>query len=133
MLPFLAGATVFADEIWLIGGTSGGIHLADVWHSRDGTTWVQATSEVPFSGRYLHAVVSSDSLIWISGGMGNMAGSFTILEDIWYSANGRDWLRINAPAQFTGKRGHTVVPFSSRIWIIGQANEETRSDVWYIQ
>ena len=126
-------ATVFANEIWVIGGTSGGIHLADVWHSTDGTAWTQTTPAASFGGRYLHAVASNDSLIWISGGMGNTNAGFAVLEDVWYSSNGSDWLRLNAPPRFTGKRGHTAIYFSSRVWIIGQANEESRSDVWYIE
>ncbi|MBD3322739.1 MAG: hypothetical protein GF350_16680, partial [Chitinivibrionales bacterium] len=59
-------AAVFAGEIWIIGGTSGGIHLADVWHSTDGTAWAQTAPEASFGGRYLHAIASNDSLIWIS-------------------------------------------------------------------
>jgi hypothetical protein len=104
----------------------------NVWSTTDGILWTQVISSASFPGRYYHSLSTNDSLLWIFGGLGTVNGNFIDgLQDAWYSTDGVNWSAYNMPPEYTKKRNHTSLSFHNKIWIIGQAYGENRSDVWY--
>ena len=43
-------SVVFDDKIWLMGGVAS-LRMNDVWASRDGAVWVEATASAGWAGR----------------------------------------------------------------------------------
>ena len=76
-------------------------------------TWTEVTKQAAWSNRYDHAAVVFKGKMWIFGGYdsGRMKGD-TYLEDIWNSANGKDWTLVTDSAPWKGRRGHTVTVFN---------------------
>ncbi len=94
--------------------------------------WEQITSKAAWSNRYDHAAVAFKGKIWIFGGYdsGRLRGD-TYLEDIWSSANGKDWVMVTDSAPWKGRRGHTVTVFDDgtgeALYLIGgfEVDEKT--------
>jgi hypothetical protein len=105
-------------------------------------TWEQVTRKAAWSNRLDHAAVAFDGKMWIFGGYdsGRSRGD-TYLEDIWNSANGKDWTLVTDSAPWHGRRGHTVTVFNDgtgeALYLIGgfEVDENTgyrqyTNDVW---
>jgi hypothetical protein len=75
-------AAVYAGRIWVSGGYVEGLGAAnDVWYTKDGTEWKQATESADFVGRIGHQMVNFKGRLWILGGTDNQVAR----NDIWYS------------------------------------------------
>lgn len=76
-------------------------------------TWEEVTKKAAWSNRYDHAAVAFNGKLWVFGGYdsGRRNGD-TYLEDIWNSANGKDWTLVSDSAPWKGRRGHTVTVFN---------------------
>ncbi len=75
-------AAVYAGRIWVSGGYVDGYGAAnDVWYTRDGVEWKQATESADFVGRLGHQMVNFKGRLWILGGTDNQVAR----NDIWYS------------------------------------------------
>lgn len=115
-----AGGIVHDGKMWLIGGWNGGRWPAatanDVWSSPDGVAWslvkpntyrgfavdpkAKAGSRAPndWDGRHFAGYASHAGRMWIVGG-DPVSGFYQT--DVWTSANGRDWSRVDV---------HTTTP-----------------------
>src|SRR5690606_25075687 len=93
-----AGAVVFKDRMWILGGiekyyfgTDDDLRN-DVWSSPDGVHWTCVTENAPWSPRaYLGAVVHAGK-IWVMGG-GNYLPNYQAHNDVWSSPDGVNWTR----------------------------------------
>ena len=76
-------------------------------------TWEAVAKKAAWSNRYDHAAVAFRGKMWIFGGYdsGRTRGD-TYLEDIWNSADGKDWTLVTDSAPWKGRRGHTVTVFN---------------------
>lgn len=123
-------SVVFDNKIWVIGGFDAELpsedapwwyDLNDVWYSSNGKDWTQATAAAPWTKRNGHNSVVFDNKIWIIGG--NYESPThpkpNLLNDVWYSSNGRDWVQVTAAAPWDKRFGHTSVVFDNNIWIFG--------------
>lgn len=82
--------TVFQDQLWLIGGVVGNVHLNDIWQSSDGVDWVQVqTQDVQFEPRQRHSVTAWNERLWLIGGLSHEQ----TFADVWSSADGIEWRR----------------------------------------
>jgi len=73
---------VFAGRIWVSGGHIEGYGAAnDVWYSKNGVDWMQATESAEYAGRIDHQMANFKGKLWILGGTDNQSA----LSDVWYS------------------------------------------------
>jgi hypothetical protein len=122
------------EKIWIIGGLTNE-SKNDVWKSTNGKTWTTATDNAGFSARQSHsAVVFNDDTgtgekIYVIGGNINGGAS---KNDVWKSANGKDWELVTSSATFSARAGHQVVKFNNKLWVIGGLDDDNDrlNDVW---
>lgn len=130
-----AGALVYQDAMWLIGGWSKvkkdrayfpRTCVNDVWRSTDGQHWdlIKPNSfldqtfdpRADWEGRHTAGYATWRGRMWILGGDANQ-GHYQ--PDIWSSADGRHWQLELAEAPWGNRcHQHTVV-FRDRLWVIG--------------
>ena len=109
-----AGAVVFNDRMWILGGTENyyfGDQSSlknDVWSSADGRTWRQEVAHAPWAPRaYLQAVVHKGR-IWVMGG-GNYVPEYAAQNDVWSSNDGIHWEQITEHAGWTPRLWFSAV------------------------
>jgi hypothetical protein len=149
-----AGALVFKDRMWLIGGWNPFdqeyypmITSNDVWSSDNGVSWVlekpntftdtdfDPTSD--WEGRHSAGYVVFDGKMWIIGGDLIQEHYQT---DIWNSNDGIHWTWVNEgqPAPWNPRVLHYTVVHDGRIWVMGgqtipnlyPTDESYFKDVW---
>ena len=131
------GFVKFKNKMWIVGGyhaSNGGVNgglLNDVWSSSDGINWrEEVANNLPnsFPSRTDHSVTVFKDKIWIIGG----GGINSILNDIWSSIDGINWVQETDDATFSKRSGHTCVVFNNKIWIIAGSNQNGQllDDVW---
>lgn len=151
-----AGALVYRNRMWLIGGwnpadkITNPIHSNcnnEVWNSEDGIAWSLIKPNTHLNNRFDPAAdwearhtagyaVHQDK-IWIVGG-DPLLGHYQY--DVWNSGDGRKWNWVNrdAPVPWGPRVLHHTAAFKDRIWIIGgqtlpqfaPAPERFFNDVW---
>lgn len=120
---------MFKSNVWLMGGLTTSRRSNDVWYSRDGTVWSEATSSAEWPARQGHTSVVFDGRLWVIGGRNN---NNVRLSDVWHSTDGVSWNEAVSEAEWPGRSGHTSVVFDDRIWVIGgQGDDGFLNDVWY--
>ena len=149
-----AGALVFNDRMWLLGGWNPGdkqhfplICNNEVWSSRDGARWTLEKSNTfltkefdpasDWEGRHTAGYVVYRNKMWIIGGDANQ-GHYQ--NDIWNSADGKRWMFVNKnkPVPWGPRALHYTLAFKDRIWVIGGqtmpafagGQEEFYRDIW---
>lgn len=109
---WLLSAVAFNGRMWVLGGL-GAAYENDVWHSTDGVNWTQATPHAEWSGRMGHTSLvyqrpdDTTNGIWLLGGDDGSQG----LHDVWRSANGVDWERVTAAAEWGARSQHSSCVF----------------------
>ena len=134
-----AGAVVFKDRMWIIGGTEDyyfgddGSLRNDVWSSADGKEWRQETASAPWSPRAYHAAVAHDGKLWVIGG-GNYVPNYQALNDVWSSPDGVHWQQVTDHAPWNPRIWFSSVVYRDRMWVLGGwSNNPARNwgDIWY--
>jgi hypothetical protein len=150
-----AGALVFRDKLWLIGGWNPGdkqhfprICNNEVWSSTDGAAWTlekpntfssanfDATAD--WEGRHTAGYVVYRDKMWIIGGDANQRH---YQDDVWNSSDGKSWTLVNkghAPP-WAPRALHYTLVFRDKIWLMGgqtmpafaKADERFYRDVWH--
>lgn len=129
-----AGALVYKDKMWLLGGWNPldkkyfpRICNNEVWNSSDGLHWNLIKENTylnksfdPFhdwEGRHTAGYVVYQDQMWIVGGDVNQ-GHYQ--NDVWKSKDGKNWQRLSPKAVPWAPRAlhHTLV-FKDKIWVIG--------------
>lgn len=124
---------VFNGQLWIIGGYDGQ-YRNDVWRSADGIRWEQVTSQAPWRGRCMHASVVFDGKMWILGGRRDMDSWWeTDFNDVWYSSDGREWIRATASAGWSKRYGMAVVVWDGKLWAMGGSRIFRNNEVWSSQ
>ena len=137
-LPMTAS---FAGRIWMMGGWHNGRlpgHSAtnSVWSSVDGRTWRLETAAAGWSPRLAAGCVEFKGRLWILGGTGNyyFGTDDDLRDDVWSSADGREWRRETAHAGWSPRAYHQAVVHGGRIYVLGGGNYtpayHARNDVW---
>ena len=127
-------SAVFNDKLWVLGGYDGNDgYKSDVWHSEDGVTWELATEDAGWSPRRSHASVVFEDKLWVIGGYDGDDNwdANPWLNDVWYSADGVNWTRAVANADWSERYAHTSEVFDKKIWILGGYDGSHKDDVWY--
>lgn len=132
-----AGALSFHGKMWLLGGWSPKdktffprICNNEVWSSPDGAAW---TLEKPntflddspgkkfdpsqdWEGRHTAGYVVYRNKMWIVGGDVNQRH---YQNDVWNSADGKNWKRVSSNVPWAPRALHYTVVFRDRIWVMG--------------
>ena len=137
-----AGALVFRDRMWLLGGWNPGdkthfptICNSEVWSSADGAAWTLENLQAPWEGRHTAGYAVHDGRMWIVGGDCNQ-GHYQ--NDVWSSADGIHWSLENGRVPWGPRVLHHTLAFDGRIWVMGgqtipgfaDADEVFYNDVW---
>jgi hypothetical protein len=146
-----AGALVFKDRMWLLGGWNPKIYPLkchnEVWSSNDGATWTLVkpnTFKQPgfdagrdWEGRHTAGYVVYKDKMWIVGG-DPLQGHYQA--DVWNSSDGKSWTHVNQgqPLPWGPRALHLTLVFAGKIWIMGgqttpqfaPANEVLYRDIW---
>ncbi len=136
-----AGAVVFADKMWLLGGwnpmdKTNFPHTcaSDVWSSEDGATWTRH-ADASWEPRHTAGYVVHDHRIWIVGGDA-IQGHYQ--NDVWNSDDGTAWKLVADDVPWGSRVLHYTVAHAGRIWVIGGqtlpqyggGDEVFYNDVW---
>lgn len=134
-----AGAVVFKDRMWVLGGSENYYFgddkslKNDVWSSADGKTWRQETAAAPWPARAYHQAVVHDGKIYVFGG-GNYVPKYEAMNDVWSSSDGLHWEKVTDHAPWSPRLWFSAVTYRGHIWVIGGwSNNPSRNwpDVWY--
>jgi len=134
-----AGAVVFKDRMWILGGTEDYLFAEDekplkndVWCSADGQAWKRVTNNAGWSPRALHQAVVFNDKLWVLGG-GNYQPAFQVLNDVWCSEDGIKWTRVLEEAPWKARIWFSAVVYRDRIWVLGGSTfgNDLIVDVWY--
>ncbi|HSW46482.1 MAG TPA: galactose oxidase [Phycisphaerae bacterium] len=140
-----AGALVFNDRMWLLGGWNPGdkVHFpnkcnSEVWCSSDGAAWKLESRQAPWEGRHTAGYAVHRGRMWIVGG-DPLQGRYQ--NDVWNTADGINWRRVTEKVPWAPRALHHTVVFNDRIWVMGgqtvpqfaPAPEKFYNDVWKTQ
>lgn len=132
---------VFNDRMWMLGGWYNGRlpgHGAtnEVWLSTDGLKWDLVTKEAGWSPRLAAGAVVFKGRMWILGGTEDyyFGDDKSPKNDVWSSADGKEWRREVANAPWPPRAHHAAVVHDGKIWILGGGNYtptyHAQNDVW---
>jgi hypothetical protein len=130
-----AGALVFRDKMWLLGGWNPGdkahfprICSNDAWNSSNGRDWSLAKPNTfrdrnfdptaDWEGRHTAGYVVMGDKMWIVGGDVNQ-GHYQ--SDVWNSNDGTNWALVNRdqPVPWGPRALHYTLAFRDKIWVMG--------------
>lgn len=131
----------FADRMWMMGGWYNGRlpgHSAssEVWWSRDGAAWEQATATAGWSPRIASALVEFKGKMWILGGTENyyFGDDASLKNDVWSSSDGKHWTQVTAKAPWAARAYHQAAVLNDRLYVFGGGNYvpnyRALNDVW---
>jgi hypothetical protein len=130
-----AGALVYRDAMWLIGGwnpadkVTNPIHSDcnnEVWRSDDGETWVRIKPNThldntfdpasDWEARHTAGYAVLNDRMWIVGG-DPLLGHYQ--SDVWSSTDGRAWTRVTAEVPWAPRCLHYTVVHDGKLWVMG--------------
>lgn len=134
-------ALVFGDRMWFMGGwykgrLPGHSASSEVWSSMDGAKWEQATAAAGWTPRIASASVVFQNKMWILGGTENyyFGDDKSLKNDVWYSADGRDWKQATADAGWSPRAYHQAAVLGNKMYVFGGGNYvpkyHAKNDVW---
>ena len=127
---------VFGDQMWLMGGGITQYHpfraYNDVWNSSDGRAWTQATDNAPWPVRIWSTSVTYKNRLWILGGF-RSEPTWNNFNDVWYSANGADWNKLETETVWSPRHEISAFVFAGRIWVVAGNEWPLKKDVWYLE
>jgi len=122
----------FDEKLFLYGSNSS----TSTSYSIDGKSWAVSPIDRAFGQKKGAQVVKFKGKLWIIGG-GNVS---ELTAEVWSSLDGFSWAleteietRENGQTvKMHGRKGHQVVVFQDKIWLIGGENkyDDLKADVW---
>ncbi len=134
-----AGAVVFRDRMWILGGTEnyyfgdGSSLRNDVWASSDGRVWQQMAKTAPWSPRAYHQAVVLNDRMYVLGG-GNYVPEYHAVSDVWSSPDGRKWRQETSAAPWHPRLWFSSVAYRGFLWVLGGWSgdpSENHGDAWF--
>ncbi|MEX2580190.1 MAG: kelch repeat-containing protein [Verrucomicrobiales bacterium] len=131
----------FDGRMWIMGGWFNGRlpgHSASnqVWASTDGAEWEQVTDAAGWSPRLAGWAVEFQGRMWMLGGTENyyFGDAESLKNDVWSSADGREWRLETAEAGWSPRAYHQAVVLNDKIYVFGGGNYapdyHATNDVW---
>lgn len=133
----MSACLIHRGKMWLMGGRRlpGAENSNEVWSSTDGAKW-QLEGNAGWSPRVCHSYAVFRDRIWIMGGTENWYddNEQTLQNDVWSTADGREWRLEVAAAPWSKRRDARLYVFEDHLWLIGGGSwkPETKplNDVW---
>ncbi len=127
----LPAAFVFKDKMWMMGGRKlpGSECSNEVWSSTDGANW-DRVGNAAWSPRLAPGFVVFKDRMWVMGGTSDFYNNndSTLKNDIWSSADGKEWKLELANAPWSKRTHGKAIVFDGKIWILGGGQRaESRS------
>jgi hypothetical protein len=139
-----AGALVFRDRMWLLGGWNPGdrVHFpricnSEVWSSADGRDWRLELPQAPWEGRHTAGYAVHDGSMWIVGG-DPLQRHYQ--SDVWRTDDGVRWTQVGDRVPWGPRALHHTLVHRGRIWVLGgqtlpqfvpsEPREQLHGDVW---
>ncbi len=127
-----AGALVYNDRMWLIGGwdSQNKVYFPldcvnDVWSSEDGAHWECHTACVPWHPRQYHDVAVFDNKLWVLEGW-NQENR----KDVWYSSDGVHWREV-PDTPWRPRHAASIFVYRNNLWMV--AGNNMQPDVWKLE
>ncbi|MDH7602063.1 MAG: putative Ig domain-containing protein [Armatimonadota bacterium] len=131
----LGNVTCHAGKLWVVGGSYGRYQpfraYRDVWCSDDGINWDLVTDCAPWEGRRWASCVSYQGRIWLFGGF-RAQPTWQNFNDVWYSADGAEWKRLETETIWTPRHEISAYVFDGRLWVVGGNAWPLTNDVWQL-
>ena len=115
-------------RLYVLGGVGGG-YLNDVWSSPDGKNWSQETNNANWTMRFGYQAISHNGRLYVLGGRYGPSSS-NLLNDVWSSANGKNWSLETARADWTMRTDHQALSHNGRLYVLGGVGGGYLNDVW---
>ena len=134
----LSVALTFDGRMWLMGGRRlpGAHNSNSVWSSTDGAEWTLECESAGWCPRVSPSFVVFKDRMWVIGGTESFYdhSEAMIKNDVWSSADGREWTLETADAGWS-KRAHAqAIVFRGKIWLMGgglwHPEHVARNDIW---
>ena len=113
-------AVAFDGKIWVLGGWYyNGTNLNTIRNSPDGKTWqtITPTGSI-WEPRWDHQAIVFDNKIWVMGGEKRGSGPpDTNHNDVWYSADGTNWVETIPSANWPARSRFASTIFDNKLWI----------------
>jgi len=138
------GHIIFREQLWLVGGCTAKGCLSDVW-SWDGDEsgiWTLVEKSARWTGRRSHGVAALTDRMLIFGGtrlpdkvcaecIGNteIEASMALLNDVWASADGIDWIELTPTAGWSPRSGFGVAILEDSVWLFGGTSVEDGEEI----
>ncbi|MDA0745740.1 MAG: cadherin-like beta sandwich domain-containing protein [bacterium] len=128
--------TAFDGKMWIVGGGISTYHpfraYNDVWCSSDGVTWEQVTENAPWPPRVWTTVTVYRDRLWLMGGF-RAEPTWNNFDDVWYSANGVDWHRLETESIWTARHEYAAYVFDEKLWVVGGNAWPLMNDAWHLE
>jgi hypothetical protein len=129
---------VFKDRMWIMGGRKlPGTECSNkVWSSSDGKEWTLVTPHAGWSPRLAPGFAVFKGRMWVLGGTSDFYRNddTTLFNDVWSSADGKEWKLELANAPWSKRAHGQAVVFDGKIWIMGGGQRNPKpiptNDVW---
>ena len=95
-----------------------------MWSSADGIDWEQHVAHAPWAARQYHEVAVFDGRMWVMEGWAPESGN---RRDVWYSADGVDWVEL-PDTPWAPRHAASVFVHDGSLWMVAGNNMEP--DVW---
>lgn len=128
----------FQGKMWLMGGRKvpGSVCSNRVWSSSDGVAWGEVSAGAGWSPRLAPGFAVFHDRMWVLGGTSDFYNNNdqTLFNDVWSSADGKDWKRETASAPWSKRAHGQVLAFDNNLWVIGGGTRAPKAvptnDVW---
>jgi hypothetical protein len=120
-------------KLWLTAGggwAEGGRVYGDVWCSDDGVNWECVLEKAPWDPRIWHGSAVYRDCIWVVAGDSRANDAPCLLNDVWFSQNGRDWQRLDSEVVFSKRHEVTMYVFQDRMWVAAGHAQPLSNEVW---
>lgn len=134
------GEVVFHDRLWVMGGwfDSFSSPPRDVWSTADGKTWELVQKTAAWKHSDLPMTTVFDGKMWLMGGWYNgRLKDHSASNEVWSSADGKDWKQATAKAAWSPRIAAGLVVFKGKMWLLGGTEDyyfgddrSLKNDVW---
>lgn len=132
----------FDGRLWVMGGQTlpqfapgPERHFGDVWCSEDGVDWECVNAQAPWPARGMigGSAVLAGRMWLLGGGIYDTPAhpERVFYNDVWSSADGREWECHTSCAPWAPRQYHEVAVFDGRLWVLEGWNYGNRNDVWH--
>jgi hypothetical protein len=110
------------------------INYGSLWMSDNGESWHKISDSLPFGNRRGFAIETLNNEVYLVGGYGEYSDSTNrawfgynsnnsswacMLNDVWKSEDGINWVQIREKADFPPRANHSLLSFENKLWLIG--------------